>query len=155
MSLHLLNEDSHPKKLFVGYSANINNKISAIKVHNSKNQKAITQLDGHIDYLKDFPGNCSIAFDYGNQFVHLRNGAIYGRVLGFDIMYCIIDDYNTGEPFVYVFSLTFNLSDFGLIVPPSLKTNRQTNGSNEGVIRLNESDIRTIIQEAFKRLLGN
>ena len=70
-------------------------------------------------------------------------------------MYYIIDDYTTGKPFVYVFSLTFNLSDFDLIVPPSLKTNHQTNGSNEGVIRLNESDIRAIIQETLKRLLWN
>ena len=53
MSQHSLNEDNHPEKLFVGYSAKINDKIAAIKVHNSKNQKAITQLDEHIDYLRE------------------------------------------------------------------------------------------------------
>jgi hypothetical protein len=52
MPLRLLNENSHIEKLFVGYSAKISDKIDTIKVYNNKNQKAIAQLDEHIDYLK-------------------------------------------------------------------------------------------------------
>lgn len=152
---YLLNEDTHPAKLFVGYSAKINDKIACIKMYNRKNKQAIKQLDELIGYLKDFLGNRSIAFDYGNQFVHLKNGALCGRVLGFDIMYSIVDDNRTGEPFVYVFRMTFDLSIFGLKAPPSLRTNQQNKDSNDGVIRLYEADIRAIVQETLKRILYN
>lgn len=154
-----LYEENLPQKLPVSFSAKIRNNINLIKDFNQNNLEALYQWYDYLDNLKSYISNPVIAWDYANRYSHLPNGAIHLVELGYDTTFIVSIDRTRNINYVYVFKLNLKLEEFGLKIPPNLQENKiryiiNTMKTNKKVIRLTESDLHCLIEEAVRETLN-
>ncbi len=64
------------------------------------------------------------AWDYTHRFSRFPNGSIFIKDFDYNIGYAIKTNNTTNQPYVYVFMVNLKPQEFGLIVPPTLRENR-------------------------------
>lgn len=119
-----LREDKLPSNLLVNFSSKITKKINAIGAYNRQNGAALTQWSEYLDGMKSYLSKSVIAWDNMNRYPRLRNGGRFIGDFGYNVGYTIINDSATSQPLVYVFMANLKPQEFGLIVPPTLRENR-------------------------------
>lgn len=119
-----LREDKLPSNLLVNFSSKITKKINAIGAYNRQNGAALTQWSEYLDGMKSYLSKSVIAWDNMNRYPRLRNGGRFIGDFGYNVGYTIINDSATSQPLVYVFMVNLKPQEFGLIVPPTLRENR-------------------------------
>lgn len=153
-----LNEENLPPKLPVSFSTKINNNINLIKDYNQNNLDALSKWYDYIDNLKSYISHRKIAWDYVNRYAHFPNGAVHLVELGYDVYFIVKTNNTTQTNYVYVFKLNLKPKEFGLNIPPTLKENKIQNSyntmKNKKVIRLTESDLHMLIEEAVNNTLN-
>lgn len=127
-----------------------------IKDYNQNNLEAYYQWYEYIDNLKCYISNRKIAWDYACRYIHFPNGSIHLIELGYDVTFIVSTDKTRGKNFVYVYKADLKPQEFGLRVPPNLEENKQykynTMNTNKSVIRLTESELHKIIEEAITKI---
>ena len=119
-----LREDKLPSNLLVNFSSKITKKINAIGAYNRQNGAALTQWSEYLDGMKSYLSKSVIAWDNMNRYPRLRNGGRFIGDFGYNVGYTIINDSATSQPLIYVFMANLKPQEFGLIVPPTLRENR-------------------------------
>ena len=108
----------------MNFSSKITKKINAIGAYNRQNGAALTQWSEYLDGMKSYLSKSVIAWDNMNRYPRLRNGGRFIGDFGYNVGYTIINDSATSQPLIYVFMANLKPQEFGLIVPPTLRENR-------------------------------
>ena len=105
-------------KLPVIFSSEIIEKIDLIELANHDDKEMLSNFYDYIESVKNYISNPVIAWDYMNRYIHLKNGAVHIKELGYDVTFFLVaDEFN----YLYVFDLCLNPEGCEWVVPPHLE----------------------------------
>lgn len=176
MNKKRLYEDTKPSKLYVVFSAKIQNTVNAIYQYNRDHSEELENWREYIEDISNYISHRSIAFDYSKRHTRFPNGAYYIRDLNCNVGYSLKTN-RLDQVYVYVFKMDLMPEKFGLKVPP-INEDRNTlysltSSLNESCgyadtyrytqthrkpmkqeIRVSESQFHAIIAEGVKSVLS-
>ena len=142
-----VNEDVRAPKLPIWFVPNITNKITLIYEYNIDKQRENTERwIQDLETIKNHISERAIGFNY--SIGRKSRWGVNQYILGHKISYSIKSGKH-GNTYICVYRMSLNIENYGLIDPTNLSEGK----SRKNVHYLNESQLRSIIQETIKKLL--
>lgn len=135
------------KPMTVIYADSIIYEIEHITEYNEDNVYGIAEWRKHLNGIRKYISDWSIAFDYANQFTRINDKVTLIEDFGYNLYYSLIEDTNH-QIVVYVSQVNLAYEDYGLEYP-LYENRRKYNKSNI----ISQSRLMNIIRASVRQAL--
>lgn len=139
---YILREETIQPEFDVRITSNVDRYLYIIRVCNRFNKDGMMRLNESLERIQ-------ADLSYRKNGLECVNGMPM-RVYGLSVYYKLLNDINSGKPYVIIYRMLVDFNYFGLFNPTTV---RRQNTNNANRITIKESQLRSIIRETVRRIL--